>query len=134
MHHLTNKAMNIKFNDFVRDYSGPYDINELMMIADILITDYSSTLTDYAILERPVFLFAYDYEEYFASRGLYMRLEELLPGYIFETEVELINSIKELDINTASKAVKELKNTYVQGNGNSTVICIEMLKKLIKNK
>ena len=126
--------MNIKFNDFVRDYSGPYDINELMMIADILITDYSSTLTDYAILERPVFLFAYDYEEYFASRGLYMRLEELLPGYIFETEVELINSIKELDINTASKAVKELKNTYVQGNGNSTVICIEMLKKLIKNK
>ena len=134
MHHLTTKAMNIDFNDFVRDYSGPYDINELMTIADILITDYSSTLTDYAILEKPVLLFAYDYDDYYNTRGLYMRLEELLPGYICSNEEELIKSIHELDVEKASALVKSVKHKYVQGNGNSTSLCIEALKNMILDK
>lgn len=131
MHHLTNKALNIKFDDFVRDYSGNYDINDLMKMADILITDYSSTLADYAILERPTLLFAYDYEEYYNTRGLYMRLEDLLPGYICTNEGDLINMIKTLNYEEGCNAIKKFKENYVQGNKHSTEKCLKELKNRI---
>ena len=129
MHHLTTKVMNIEYNSFVRDCSGPmYDINDLMKMADILITDYSSTLTDFAILERPVLFFAYDYEEYYKTRGLYMRLEELLPGCVCLDENELLDHIIHLDYMLVSEKVKKLKNKYVCGGEHSTEICISEIK------
>ena len=104
-----------------------------MLIADCLITDYSSTLTDFAILERPIFLFAYDYEEYFRTRGLYMRLEDLLPGYVCRSEEELIEHIENCNITQAIKDIKSLKDRYVCGGGESTKVCINRLKELIEN-
>ena len=132
MHHLTNKVMNIEFNDFVRDYSGPYDINDLMKMADVLITDYSSTLADYAILERPALLFAYDYEEYYKTRGLYMRLENLLPGCVCLDEDELIEHLKNLDYVVESEKVKRLKGRFVYSKDDSTQKCINAIKEQIR--
>ncbi len=129
MHHLTTRVMNIGFNDFVRDFSGAYDINDLMKIADILITDYSSTLADYAILERPALLFAYDYEEYYQSRGLYIRLEELLPGCVCRTEEELMDRIKTIDYIAEGEKVKSLKGKYIYNQADSTQKSLIALKK-----
>ena len=134
MHHLTNSVLNIEFNDFVRDYSGTYDINELMKMSDILITDYSSTLTDFAILERPALLFAYDYEEYYRTRGLYKRLEELLPGCVCQTQEELIKHIHEMDYEQEALKMKTLKESYVYSINNSTQKCIWALKRKIQQK
>lgn len=46
------------------------DAQELYMIADYLITDYSSSVFDFALLRRPAFLFTLDLEKYIAERGL----------------------------------------------------------------
>lgn len=133
-HHLTCKAMDISFDEFIRDYSGQYDVNELMMMSDILITDYSSILADFSILERPILLYAYDYEEYLKTRGLYKRLEELIPGNVFEDESALIEKIRTLDFGAESMKIKAFKNEYVYPYGDSTGKCLDCLKTLIKNE
>lgn len=131
MHHLTSKALKIKYDSFVRDFSGSCDVNELMKIADILITDYSSILTDYSILEKPIVLFAYDYEEYYESRGLYKKLEEILPGYICSNQDEVIDMIVNMDRKKAIDAVKKLKQNYAYTKGDSTSVCMKALKSKI---
>ena len=85
-----------KYKDFVIDVSNYDDINELYVISDLLITDYSSVFFDYANLKRPILFYMYDLEDYRDNiRGFYLDLEEL-PGKILKTEGELIQEIKSI--------------------------------------
>lgn len=88
-----------KYKDFIIDVSNYDDINELYVISDMLITDYSSVFFDYANLKRPIIFYMYDLEAYRDDiRGFYLNLEEL-PGNIIKDENELINEIKLLTTN-----------------------------------
>lgn len=73
----------------VTDYP---DMQELMLIADIGITDYSSWIYDYMLMKRPGFIYAADIKEYNDGRGFYYPLEET-PFPIAETDKELVNNI-----------------------------------------
>ena len=85
-----------KYKDFIIDVSNYDDINELYVISDLLITDYSSVFFDYANLKRPILFYMYDLEDYRDNiRGFYLDLEEL-PGKILKTESELIQEIKSI--------------------------------------
>ena len=53
-----------KYDDFIIECDEEWDIQELYLISDIMITDYSSVLFDYAILKRPMIYFTYDIDEY----------------------------------------------------------------------
>ncbi len=94
-HYLVANSFDFeRYEGFVRDVSGIDDINELYVISDMLITDYSSVFFDYAILERPIIFYMYDLEKYRDEiRGFYLRLEEL-PGEIVMTEDGLVELIK----------------------------------------
>lgn len=82
-----------KYKEFMIDVSRWDDINELYVIADLLITDYSSVFFDYANLKRPILFYMYDLKEYRDEiRGFYLNLEEL-PGDIVENEKDLIEKI-----------------------------------------
>jgi len=70
---------------FVIDVSSHSDINELLLISDVLVTDYSSTIYEYALLGRPMAFFAPDYEPYQAERGFYFDYESGVPGPVFTT-------------------------------------------------
>lgn len=84
-----------KYKSFIYNVSDYDDINELYIISDLLITDYSSVFFDYANLKRPILFYMYDLEEYRDNiRGFYLNIEEL-PGPILKTEEELIQNIKE---------------------------------------
>ncbi len=86
-----------KYGDFIYDVSKIDDINELYIISDILITDYSSVFFDYANLKRPIIFYMYDLDHYEKElRGFYVDLEEL-PGDIVKKEkdiVDILNNIK----------------------------------------
>ena len=65
---------------------------ELMLISDMLITDYSSIMIEYAILNRPIIFFTYDLEDYLANeRGFYYDFKTTVPGPIVYSSDELIN-------------------------------------------
>lgn len=86
-----------KFKGFIYDVSKFDDINELYIVSDMLITDYSSVFFDYANLKRPIIFYMYDFEQYKDSiRGFYIDLKKL-PGSITKTEDELIKEIKKMN-------------------------------------
>lgn len=81
------------YTGFVYDVSDWPDINELYIVSDLLITDYSSVFFDYANLKRPILFYMYDLAAYRDEiRGFYLNLDEL-PGPIVETEEKLIDTI-----------------------------------------
>ena len=86
-----------KYKGFVYNLSISGDINDVYIISDILITDYSSVFFDYANLKRPMIFYMYDLEYYANNlRGFYIDLKEL-PGDIVKEEKEIVKIVKNLD-------------------------------------
>ncbi len=115
-----------KYKGFVYNVADIDDINELYIISDLLITDYSSVFFDYANLKRPMIFFMYDLEHYKnESNGFYIDLNEL-PGPIVETQEDLEKSIEDVDFNIgSSKKYKEFNEKYNyldDGNASKRVI------------
>jgi CDP-glycerol glycerophosphotransferase (TagB/SpsB family) len=80
---------------FVRDASGDPDINELMLAADVLVTDYSSLIFEYSLLERPMAFFAPDLDAYERERGFYVDVRSWVPGPVFTTTDELASWLRD---------------------------------------
>ncbi len=100
MHHLVSENLRIdeKLKDFAIDLSSYDDIQELYVLSDILITDYSSVFFDYAHSRRPILFFVPDLNHYIENvRGLYLNMEKELPGPLIKDNDELIDIIKNID-------------------------------------
>lgn len=95
-HYLVKDNINWDaYKGFIYDFDMEYDIAELYLVSDILITDYSSVMFDYSLLKRPMFFYAYDLENYKNNlRGFYFDFIKEAPGPITQTTPELIESIK----------------------------------------
>ncbi len=97
VHYLVSQAINVKEFDNIIDVSKENDINELYIASDALLNDYSSTMFDYLILDKPIILFPYDLEEYTNDiRGFYMEYNELPAEQIESTErlIEISKNLK----------------------------------------
>ena len=82
---------------------------ELMLISDMLITDYSSIMIEYGILNRPIIFFTYDLDSYLKNeRGFYYDFKKTVPGPIVYTSDELIDTVKndEFDLHKISEFVR----------------------------
>ena len=98
---IVNKHIDKSLNKFLYSINENADINDLYVISDLLITDYSSVFFDYANLNRPVMFYMYDVVEYGSEiRGFYLDIYEDLPGAIITEEDELLSEIKNLDTYT----------------------------------
>lgn len=88
-------------NSFLIDATGYSDIQELLYVTNVLITDYSSLMFDYLFMKRPCFIFAKDLESYTKNdRGLYFRISEL-PFSVSTNTDELCKQIIGLDMEDA---------------------------------
>ncbi|MGX0847675.1 bifunctional glycosyltransferase/CDP-glycerol:glycerophosphate glycerophosphotransferase [Staphylococcus auricularis] len=98
MHYLIAEQLDLTgYEHFAYDVSEYDDVSELFLISDALITDYSSVMFDYGILQRPQFFFAYDLEKYDeALRGFYMDYLHELPGPIIKDAHTLTQQLKDL--------------------------------------
>lgn len=98
LHYLVAENLDLSgYEDFIYDFSHHEDIRELYLIADMLITDYSSVFFDYANLRRPMIFYVYDIEEYRDKlRGFYFDFEKHAPGPLVRTTEELIEEIKKI--------------------------------------
>ncbi|WP_370666676.1 CDP-glycerol glycerophosphotransferase family protein [Streptomyces sp. IBSBF 2507] len=74
----------------VVDVSGHARVEELYLAADALITDYSSAMFDYAVLDRPIISYVPDWDVYSAVRGTYFDLLQEPPGAVAATQTELL--------------------------------------------
>ena len=116
-----------KYKGFVYDVSKVDDINELYVISDILITDYSSVFFDYANLKRPIIFYMYDLEYYRdKSNCFYFDVEKELPGKIIRTDDDLITEIirvsKEFTYDERYKKFNEKFNYLDDGEASKRVV------------
>ncbi|WP_022670392.1 CDP-glycerol glycerophosphotransferase family protein [Hippea alviniae] len=115
--------------DFI-DFSDILDFNafkteESLVIADILITDYSSIIFDFALLEKPMLFYAPDLDVYYDKRGFYFDYKSFVPGPISYSKEELLENIKQYDWLKWQNKVKEFKekfNPYFDGKNSERVI------------
>ncbi len=86
------------FRDRLIDGSTrPVDVNDLLFAVDLLVTDYSSIVFEYSTLRRPMLFFAYDLEDYVATRDFYVPFESFVPGRIVRTFAEMVDAIRRDD-------------------------------------
>ena len=101
------------------DCSDYQNEQELLLISDILITDYSSIMIEFGLLNKPIIFFAYDLDNYLKSeRGFYLDYKKDLPGPIVYSTEELIDTIKD-GVDT-SKLDSFIKTQVYEVNGDSS--------------
>ncbi|WP_318036750.1 CDP-glycerol glycerophosphotransferase family protein [Streptomyces chengmaiensis] len=90
---------------FVRDVSRYPDVAELLLISDVLVTDYSSLMFDFAHTGRPMLFHTYDLEHYRDTlRGFYFDFEAKAPGPLVPDGGELIEALREPEVAVAGHA------------------------------
>lgn len=100
-----------RYGDKIINGNEHEDIIEYLKCADVLFTDISSCLFDFALMDKPVFLFFPDLENYKnKERGLYINIEEL-PFGCSQTFEELLQDIEKFDLNEYQVKVKEFINS-----------------------
>lgn len=137
---IRNHHYQYKFGDKIKcndnalciDVSSYHNMQELLYISDVLITDYSSCAWDFSLMYKPVFLYAVDYYEYILGRGNSFIDYNLLPYSVSYNIEELCNSIvsfKQEDYKEKlEKYFKYVKKYDVKGDST------DLLIKLIKTK
>lgn len=93
-HYLNRIKVPSDLRHRVIDIKSLEDVNVAYLAADVLITDYSSVMFDYALLRRPIVYFTYDYTRYLATRGTYVDLKEIGPGPFVTTTDELTAALR----------------------------------------
>ncbi len=124
-HHQTTRVLGVQYDEFVREVSSYPAVNDLMIAADILITDYSAIAFDYSILCRPIFCYAYDYDTYLAERGTYFQIDEKYPNKSCRTEDELLKRIKEIDYESECANTRRFRDEFIQYGIGATEACVK---------
>ncbi|MFJ4776918.1 CDP-glycerol glycerophosphotransferase family protein [Streptomyces sp. NPDC088762] len=97
-HHVTEQVRDGVRDGFVVDVSRWPDAADLLLVADVLISDYSSALFDFALTDRPILLFTYDLDRYRDTlRGFNFDLEEKAPGPLLRDSASLIEAVRNAD-------------------------------------
>jgi CDP-glycerol glycerophosphotransferase len=93
------------FGDFARNVSHYPDISDLYLVADVLVTDYSSVMYDFVNTGRPMLFFTHDLEAYRDDlRGFYIDFEAEAPGPLFAHTTDVIDALTDLDAVAARHA------------------------------
>lgn len=96
-------------------------IELLYSVADILITDYSSTVFDYSLLGKPFILFVPDFNQYALERGWYINLKKEMSAFVAENYIELVKSVKTMIDSYDKEMIREFSKCYMSScDGNST--------------
>lgn len=100
---------NYTFSDNFFDLSNYNNVNDLYLRSDVLITDYSSVIFDYANLLKPMIFWPFDLKIYENDlRGLYLDYESNVPGQVVNSANEIKIILNDLD-NYSIKYSEELK-------------------------
>ena len=124
------------YEGFIYHFDQSRDIAELFLVSDILITDYSSVMFDYSILNRPMFFFAYDFYKYKNElRGFYFSYSKEMPGPISTTTDELIEDIRSYDYSVYAERYEKFKKKYNSiDDGRAASRVLHLMKQLIPSK
>lgn len=129
-HYEVSKAMEITDNSFVMNMTEYPFLEDVMIAADILISDYSSIFFDFSIMDKAMLHFTYDYDKYVLNRGVYFDIREYLSGA--DNEDELIDHIKRMNIEKEIEKTVKFRNEFVKYSGSASKISVEHIYENIR--
>ena len=137
VHPLAVKGLNLSLfdDDFIFNVTNYPYVEELYLISDICITDYSSVMFDYAILNRPMLFYVYDLEDYRDTlRGFNFDFEAEAPGPLLKSSEEVIEAVANLETIQAKFAPKleRFRSKYCQFENGTA--CKQIFEEVIKGK
>lgn len=115
-HHPFVKKRNVikeEYKDYIIDMSNNSELNDLLFVTDLLITDYSSVVFEASLLDIPMLFYAYDLDQYLATRGFYYEYETFVPGKIVKEYDKLCQAIEAEDFE--QNKVESFKNRFFDG-------------------
>lgn len=129
-HYEVAKGMNIQDDDFIRDMSGYPQLDDLMIVSDLLISDYSSIFFDYSIMPKTMLAFCYDYERYISERGMYFDIREWLPSA--DNEDDLLKLIKDGNQDEQKVLTRKFQKKYVTSYGSAVKKSLDVIYNNLK--
>lgn len=120
MHPFIQQKVEIppQYQDKIVDFSQGYDINELFYVTEVLITDFSSNLYEFALHRKPMIFYAFDKDYYQLTRGVHRTLDDA-PGNVCESFDEVLTILKEhtFDLDKLDTFIKE---SFPSQSGNAS--------------
>ncbi|AKM20443.1 Putative CDP-glycerol:glycerophosphate glycerophosphotransferase [Geobacillus sp. 12AMOR1] len=111
-----------RYAGFLFDYSDYKNVNELLVVADWLITDYSSIPFEFCLLNKPMIFYMYDMDSYRRERGLWDGLQTKLPGPIVFTTEQIVEYIRQGHVDfDAIRSFAEEWNCYSKGRSSENL-------------
>ena len=132
MHPFVNNKVVIpeKYKEYIIDFSEDSELNDLLFVTDILITDYSSVVFEASLLNIPMLFYAYDLSEYIATRDFYYEYEFFIPGKITPTLKSLISAINNKDFELSR--IESFKHKFFDDlDGKSAKRVADMIRGLL---
>ena len=122
---------NFTYNDKVLNATFYPDMQELLCVSNALITDYSSSVFEMAIMKKAIYIYAPDFEKYNATRGLLPAFLNM-PYPFNKTEEQLIETI----VSDTSQSVKTNAETFIKDfgctdNGTASKQTVERIKQIM---
>lgn len=112
-----------KFPGFVYQIHGEFHVNDLLLVTDLLITDYSSIPFEFSFLNKPMLFFAYDLEQYVEQRGFWEDYVTSMPGPVVYTTMDLVKKIQLGDFQLEKvKSFKHKWNEYSTGQSSKKLV------------
>lgn len=116
---------------FAVDVTRTLSIEDLMITADVCITDYSSLIFEYSLLNKPLVFYAYDLKKFFDWRGFYYDYEELTPGPVCYTMDELVDVLWQEECGYDPEVMQAFREKFMSScDGHST----ERIEELVFGK
>lgn len=96
-HTNTHQAHNARVAGVAIDVTDYKNVAELYLAADVLITDYSSSMFDFSVTGKPMIFLTPDIDDYLAKRGFYFDFEQLAPGPVLRDAAKLSETLENIE-------------------------------------
>ena len=131
---ISHKSKQLALESNILDVSDYGDMYELMLISDILISDYSGVMFDFSLQNKPVFLYASDIDNYLDDRGFYFEYSELPYSYAQNND-ELIKNIEMFNEKKYHSALKKFYSSIGSvESGNASKKVADKICKIIEGE
>lgn len=120
-----------EYKECIIDFSSYPDINDLLYITDILITDYSSNIYDFSLLNKPIIFYTFDLDQYQIINKVHRPIKEYAPGKVCVDFEEVINAIYNKDFETEKLKKFREENFSIHDKTASDMIIDHLI---LKNK
>ena len=124
MHPFVKKHITIpeEYKDYILDMSEYREVNDILFITDVMITDYSSVMYEFSLLRRPMYFYAFDQRMYENSRDFYEPYEDTVPStsVIVKTFPALLHALEDTDDYDYDALDRFVKKNFKYTDGKST--------------